>query len=252
MIGQTVSENLFQGESPVDKIIRVKNMPFKVLGVLARKGTTAMGMDQDDIVVCPWTTVKHVLQGSAFNNVDQFLASAESSPAMIEAFQDVTALLRQRHRIRDGEEPDFRLLAMSEMMSAQVESTQTMTFLLSMIASISLLVGGIGIMNIMLVSVVERTREIGLRMAVGARGMDILLQFLMEAVVLSSVAGVIGILLGPGAASVISHFKHWPTLIAPASIGVSFLFAFGVGVFFGFYPAMRASRLDPIEALRYE
>jgi ABC-type antimicrobial peptide transport system permease subunit len=171
---------------------------------------------------------------------------------MEEAIRDITALLRQRHRIREGDESDFRILSMSEMMSTVTQTSKVMTQLLLMIASISLLVGGIGIMNIMLVSVVERTREIGLRMAVGARRMDILLQFLMESVVLATVAGAIGMALGAGASTVISSTQKWPTLISPAAIGVSFLFSCAVGVFFGFYPAMRASRLDPIEALRYE
>jgi putative ABC transport system permease protein len=252
VLGHTVAENLFQGESPIDQVIRIKNMPFKVVGVLAAKGTSAMGQDQDDLVVCPWTTVKMVLQGSAFHNVDQLLVAVGTVPDLQEANKDITMLLRQRHRIRDGEEVDFRILLMSEMMAATNENAKVMTILLSMIASISLVVGGIGIMNIMLVSVVERTREIGLRLAVGARRVDILLQFLLEAVVLSSVAGVIGVLLGMGAATAIPKMLHWPALIAPGSIGVSLLFSCAVGVFFGFYPAMRASRLDPIEALRYE
>jgi putative ABC transport system permease protein len=252
VLGGSVAENLFQGESPIDKVIRVKNMPFRVVGVLIRKGTSAMGSDQDDIMLCPWTTVKMVLQGSAFHNIDQLLVSANSATELPDAVQDITNLLKQRHRIRDGEAPDFRILLMSEMMAATSENTKTMTLLLSMIASISLLVGGIGIMNIMLVSVVERTREIGLRMAVGARRQDILLQFLMEAVVLSTIAGVIGMILGAAAAIVISQTLKWPTLIAPAAIGASFVFSCAVGVFFGFYPALRASRLDPIEALRYE
>ncbi len=252
VLGHTVAENLFQGESPIDQVIRIKNMPFKVVGVLAAKGTSAMGQDQDDLVVCPWTTVKMVLQGSAFHNVDQLLVAVGTVSELQEANKDITMLLRQRHRIRDGEEVDFRILLMSEMMAATNENAKVMTILLSMIASISLVVGGIGIMNIMLVSVVERTREIGLRLAVGARRVDILLQFLLEAVVLSSVAGVIGVLLGMGAATAIPKMLHWPALIAPGSIGVSLLFSCAVGVFFGFYPAMRASRLDPIEALRYE
>jgi putative ABC transport system permease protein len=252
VLGASVAENLFQGESPVAKVIRVKNMPFRVVGVLIKKGTNAMGQDQDDLMVCPWTTVKMVLQGSAFHNIDQLLVSANSAAELPDAVLDITGLLRQRHRVRDGEASDFRILLMSEMMAATSENTKTMTLFVTMIAAISLLVGGIGIMNIMLVSVVERTREIGLRMAVGARRQDIMLQFLMEAVALSTLAGLIGIALGAGAAILIAKLLNWPTLIAPASIAASFCFSGLVGVFFGFYPAMRASRLDPIEALRYE
>jgi putative ABC transport system permease protein len=252
VLGRTVAENLFLGESPLGKFLRIKNMPFKVSGLLAGKGTNAMGQDQDDVVLAPWTTVKKVLQGSAFNNVDQLLVTAVSAPAMAPAADDLTALLRQRHHIRDGEENDFRILTMAEMATTVTQTSRVMTLLLAFIASISLLVGGIGIMNIMLVSVVERTREIGLRAAVGARSRDIRRQFLFEAVALSTVAGVIGMALGAGAAAILSHTLHWPTRIAPASIGMAFLFSCAVGIFFGFYPAMRASRLDPIEALRYE
>jgi putative ABC transport system permease protein len=252
VLGATVAENLFQGEPAVGQVIRVKNMPFKVVGVLQRKGTSAMGQDQDDLMVCPWTTVKMVLQGSAFHNIDYLLVSANSAGEVNEAVTEITGLLRQRHKLRDGELSDFRIMLMSEMMSTASESTKTMTLLLTFIAAISLVVGGIGIMNIMLVSVVERTREIGLRMAVGARRQDILMQFLMEAVVLSTIAGLIGMALGAGVAVVISKTLNWPTLIAPSAIGASFIFSCAVGVFFGFYPALRASRLDPIEALRYE
>jgi ABC-type antimicrobial peptide transport system permease subunit len=252
VIGRTVADQLMPGESAVGNILRIKNMPFKVVGVLERKGTNAMGVNQDDTVMAPWTTVKRVLQGSAFNNVNQLLVSMASAGEMEAAQRDITALLRQRHRLAEREDSDFRLLPMTEMAATATQTAGVMTVLLAVIASISLVVGGIGIMNIMLVSVVERTREIGVRMAVGARGRDILRQFLFEAVVLSTLAGLVGMAIGGAAASVISSTLKWPTLLSPAAIGVALLFSCGVGVFFGFYPALRASRLDPIEALRYE
>ncbi|MCC6741672.1 MAG: ABC transporter permease [Planctomycetia bacterium] len=250
VIGQTIAETLFGSDSPLQKTIRIKNMPFTVLGVLDRKGTSAMGQDQDDVVLAPWTTVKKTLQGSAFSNVDQLLASAHEDTAR--AVEEVTALLRQRHRLGEREDSDFRILTMNEMANTATQTSQVMTLLLAIIASISLVVGGIGIMNIMLVSVVERTREIGLRMAVGARGRDILLQFLMEAIAISVTAGGIGMALGVSSAWVISGVLKWPAAISAPSIAIAFAFSCAVGVFFGFYPALRASRLDPIEALRHE
>lgn len=252
VLGKTVSDELFQGEDPLQKVIRVSGFPFRVVGVLSSKGTNAMGSDQDDLILAPWTTVKRVLHGSAFNNVDQLLVTAVSPPAMAEVQEHAAALLRERHRLGREEEDDFRIMAMSEMASAITQTSSVMTVLLAMIASISLIVGGIGIMNIMLVSVVERTREIGLRMAVGARRRDILLQFLVEAVVLSLGAGMIGMSAGIGIAEVVSRTLRWPSLVTADSVAIALVFSCAVGIFFGFYPAMRASRLDPIEALRYE
>ena len=252
VLGRTVSDRLMPGEDPVGRVIRIKNMPFKVVGLLERKGTNAMGRDQDDTVMMPWTTMKRVLQGSAFNNVNQLLVSMNTAAAVEPATAEITALLRQRHRMAEREESDFRLLPMTEMAATATQTARVMTVLLAVIASISLVVGGIGIMNIMLVSVVERTREIGVRMAVGARGRDILTQFLFEAVVLSTLAGLIGMGVGGAAASIISSTLKWPTLLSPEAIVVALVFSCGVGVFFGLYPAIRASRLDPIEALRYE
>jgi len=252
VLGRTVADNLFGAESPVGRQIRIKNMPFVVLGVLARKGSNALGHDQDDSVFLPWTTVKKLLQGSSFNNVDTLMASLATSEGMDETLEEITRLLRQRHRLQEREENDFSILPMSEVAGVMTQTSRIMTVLLAVIASISLVVGGVGIMNIMLVAVAERTREIGLRMAVGARGRDILLQFLAEAVVLSSVAGILGMLAGVAAAEILSSTMRWPTRVSPAAVGLAALFSGGVGVFFGLYPAVKASRLDPVEALRYE
>jgi putative ABC transport system permease protein len=252
VIGRTVLDQLFAGGDAVGKTIRVRNMPFRVIGVLARKGTAAWGQDQDDSIIAPWTTVRRVLQNSAFNNVNQLLISLDSMDNLAETKQEVTGILRQRHRLSAGADDDFTVTDMTEVTQMITQVSSLMTLLLTVIASISLLVGGIGIMNIMLVAVSERTREIGLRMAVGARRRDILLQFLTEAVALSAVGGILGIGLGIAAAKIVAQVNHWPVLVSPGAILVALGFSAGVGIFFGFYPAWRAARMDPIESLRRE
>jgi len=252
VIGRTVQANLFPDESPVGRVVRLKGMPFRVLGVLGPKGNSAGGEDQDDCVILPWTTAKHVLQGSRFNNVDLVLISSEEPEEMVQVERDVTELLRERHRLTDAQPEDFRTLTMVEMIERGTQSAKIMTSLLAAVASISLVVGGVGIMNIMLVSVTERTREIGLRMAVGARQGDILLQFLSEGLLLSLVAGGLGILLGIGASAALARALHWPTHVTMSAVLAAFLSSSAVGLFFGFYPSYRASRLDPIAALRSE
>ncbi|MBM2828833.1 MAG: hypothetical protein HW408_1365 [Actinobacteria bacterium] len=253
VLGQTVSNSLFGEDSPVGKIIRIKRVPFTVVGVLEKKGQSPQGQDQDDIVVIPITTAQKKLVGSVHvGTVGVILAQAAGGDSVKEAEKQIVDLLRQRHRIAPGQEPDFSVRNLSEMLAVAEASTRIMSLLLGAIASVSLLVGGIGIMNIMLVSVTERTREIGIRMAVGAREKDILLQFLIEALVLAITGGSIGILLGVGGSWLISRFAGWSTLISPGAILLAFGFSAAVGVFFGFYPARKASLLDPIEALRYE
>jgi putative ABC transport system permease protein len=252
VLGQTVADNLFQGASPVGETVRIRNMPFKVIGLLSRKGLNPMGLDQDDILVTPWTTTKTLIQGSAFDSIDQILVSAVSQSRMPEAALEIRELLRQRHHLAPEEEDNFGVLTMTEMAEVLTRTSKLMTTLLGIVASISLLVGGIGIMNVMLVSVAQRTHEIGLRLAVGARRRDILVQFLTEAGVLSVVAGMAGTLAGILAAVVLSETTHWPVFVSPGSVSVAFLFSAAVGMFFGLYPALRASRLDPIDALRYE
>jgi len=253
VVGQTVADNLFGEESPVGKVLRIKRVPFTVVGILERKGQSPQGQDQDDTVIIPVTTAQKKLFGSAhIGTVGTILVQAVDGPSVKEAEKQTTDLLRQRHRIGPGQEPDFSVRNLSEMLAVAEASTRIMSLLLGAIASVSLLVGGIGIMNIMLVSVTERTREIGIRMAVGAREKDILLQFLIEALVLAVTGGAIGILVGVGGSSLISLFAGWSTLISPGAIFLAFGFSAAVGIFFGFYPARKASRLDPIEALRYE
>jgi putative ABC transport system permease protein len=229
----------------------VKKIPMVVVGVLGKKGTNAMGQDQDDTLIIPITTGQKRVFGSRFQGkVSSILVQAADSNSISAAVDQIDALLTERHRIRSDE--DFSVMNLAELMAAAAESTKTLSFLLAAVASISLLVGGIGIMNIMLVSVTERTREIGIRMAVGARTPDILLQFLSEAVILSVLGGLTGIALGALVSLLISHFAGWPTVISPLSIGLAFGFSALVGIFFGYYPASKAAALDPIEALRYE
>jgi len=255
LVGQTTALNLFGESEPLGQIIRIKKVPFTVVGVLSRKGQNSWGQDQDDVIMIPISTAKKKVLGVSQANprsVGSISIKVRADEDMIEAEEQIRALLRQRHRLQPFQDDDFWLRNLSEVLQTQEESSRVMTYLLAAIASVSLLVGGIGIMNIMLVSVTERTREIGLRMAVGARRRHILLQFLIEAVTLSLIGGIIGIALGLGGSRAISYFAEWRTLVNPESIVIAFGFAAGIGIFFGFYPARKASRLDPIEALRYE
>jgi putative ABC transport system permease protein len=250
VIGNAVAEALFPEGGAVGQVVRVNNVPFRVVGVLERKGGTTMGTDQDDQLVAPYTTVMKRVMGTT--RISIIYVAAVSADGVARAQEEIEALLRQRHRIAEGQPSDFMMRSQEEIASRAAESSRTMSLLLGSVAAISLLVGGIGIMNIMLVSVTERTREIGVRLAVGAKARHILLQFLLEAVILSVVGGGLGVLLGFAASRVISKLAGWPTIVGLPSVGLAFGFAALVGVFFGFYPARRASRLDPIEALRYE
>jgi putative ABC transport system permease protein len=250
VLGKTVATNLFGSQNPIGQIVRIRNVPFKVIGLLAPKGQSAMGQDQDDTVIIPLSTIQKRIMGVTY--IQAILVSANSPQETITASEEIQQLLHQRHHIPPGQDDDFTVRNMTDIASAAEASSQVMTLLLGSIASVSLIVGGIGIMNIMLVSVTERTREIGIRMAVGARGRDILLQFLVEAVVLSLAGGLLGVILGVGSSRIISAFVHWPTIISLRSILLAFFFSIVIGVFFGLYPARRAASLDPIEALRYE
>ncbi|MER3447830.1 MAG: multidrug ABC transporter substrate-binding protein [Candidatus Dadabacteria bacterium] len=253
VLGKTVADNLFPGSDPIGQIIRIKNIPFRVIGVLSPKGQTAYGSDQDDVVLIPFTTAEtKVLGAQLHGRVGNIQVSAVSEEAIPEATKQIRDILRARHRLQPKDDDDFTIRTQLDIANAAQSATGVLTILLFSIASISLIVGGVGIMNIMLVSVTERTREIGIRMAVGAKRRDILLQFLIEALALSLIGGVIGIFIGILSSKILSLSAGWPTLISGESILLSFIFAACVGVFFGFYPANKASRLDPIEALRHE
>jgi putative ABC transport system permease protein len=250
LLGGIVAQNLFPGEDPVGQVIRIKNLPFRVVGVLTRKGQGPTGQDQDDIIVAPYTTLQKKLLGITY--LTQIVVSATSPETVETTAVEMTRVLRGRHKIQNPEDDDFTVRTVEEMAQTRVQLAQTMTGLLMSVASVSLLVGGIGIMNIMLVSVTERTKEIGLRMAVGARTRDILGQFLTEAVTLSAFGGIVGIAVGVGVSRGLTAVLGWPTQVTPVSVALAFVFSGAVGVFFGYYPARKAASLDPIDALHYE
>jgi putative ABC transport system permease protein len=255
VLGETVAKNLFGDADPTGQSVIIKNVPFTVAGVLTPKGQSPTGQDQDDIILLPITTATQKVIGANKANakaVGQIMVQAVNPQAMNQAMQEVEALLRERHKIQPGADEDFTVKNLTEVFQAQESSAQVMSILLGSIASVSLIVGGIGIMNIMLVSVTERTREIGLRQAVGAKTRDILLQFLVEAVTLSLLGGIMGIVLGLTASMLISHFAQWTTQVSMLAILLAFVFSALVGVFFGYYPARKAAFMNPIEALRYE
>jgi putative ABC transport system permease protein len=253
LLGQTVVDNLFGGLDPLGQVIRIKNVPFTVIGVLAEKGQDPRGQDQDDTVYVPVTAAQKKLFGTAFPGmVRLIMVKAKSTDDLPAAEKEITELLRQRHHIGQKQDDDFTVRNLTQMMQAAEQSTKVMTLLLGAIASVSLLVGGIGIMNIMLVSVTERTREIGIRMAIGAKTWDIRLQFIIEALILSLIGGVAGLIAGISASEIISMVAGWSTVVSPLSVLLAFGFSGFVGIFFGFYPAYKASLLDPIDALRYE
>lgn len=251
LIGQTVAENIFApGEDPIGKIIRYNKIPIKVIGVLTEKGENAFGQDQDDVILSPYTTVqKRIL---AITHIQTLYASAVDENSTTLAVAELTDILRASHKLKSYDEDDFTVRTQAELISTFSSTSQLLTVLLAAIAGISLVVGGIGIMNIMYVSVTERTKEIGLRMSIGAKGRDILLQFLTEAILISITGGLIGVALGIAASRLITLFLSWPTLVSESSVILSFIVCAITGIFFGFYPAQKASRLDPIEALRYE
>lgn len=252
VLGKTIADTLFPGGEAVGQTIRVRNLPYRVIGVLAAKGQNANGQDQDDTAVMPYTTIQKKMMGQAVPRIQQISVSAISGEATGAAKDQITLLLRDRHQIRAGQADDFRVNNLTEVAEAAQQTTQVMTLLLGSIAAVSLLVGGIGIMNIMLVSVTERTREIGIRMAIGSRGSYIRMQFLAESVILCMVGGLVGVAAGIGLSLLIARFMGWPSFVSPQAASIAFLFSAATGIFFGYYPAHKAASLDPIEALRYE
>ena len=251
MIGKTVVDNLFPGgENPVGRVIRFQKLPFRVVGVLKSKGYNSMGMDQDDLILAPYTTIQKKIL--AITHLQGITCSALKEEYTDQAIDEISEILRRNHRLRETDDDDFTIRSMQELSTMLTSTTDIMTTLLAAVAGISLLVGGIGIMNIMYVSVTERTREIGLRMSIGAKGMDILAQFLIESILISVTGGLIGVLFGVGAALVVNVVAHFPIYIQPWSVLLSFVVCTVTGVFFGWYPAKKAAQLDPIEAIRYE
>lgn len=251
LVGKSVVDELFVGgEDPIGKMIRIRNMPFKILGVLESKGQGSFGQDQDDVIIAPFNTVQRKILGES--NVQSMMVSASTKDVIDETVTKIEELLRHRKRVPDGEESDFQIRTQMELSEAASSTSKALTMLLSSIAGISLLVGGIGIMNIMLVSVTERTREIGIRMAVGARGKDIMRQFLVESIVMSFLGGCIGVLLGVGISTILANVQGWAVQVSIQSILLAFIFSTMIGVFFGWYPARKAAKLSPIDALRYE
>lgn len=251
VIGKTVVDNLFPGgENPVGRVIRFQKLPFRVAGVLKSKGYNSMGMDQDDLILAPYTTIQKKIL--AITHLQGITCSALKEEYTDQAIDEISEILRRNHRLRETDDDDFTIRSMQELSTMLTSTTDIMTTLLAAVAGISLLVGGIGIMNIMYVSVTERTREIGLRMSIGAKGMDILAQFLIESILISVTGGLIGVLFGVGAALVVNVVAHFPIYIQPWSVLLSFVVCTVTGVFFGWYPAKKAAQLDPIEAIRYE
>jgi putative ABC transport system permease protein len=250
VIGQTVATNLFPDSDPIGQEIQIRSVPFKIIGVLATKGQTAGGEDQDDVVLAPYTTVKNRLAGRQF--IPQILVSTSRPEDLPAAQAEIKAIMREAHRLASWEADDFTVRNQTDLAETAESTTEVMTMLLAAIASISLLVGGIGIMNIMLVSVTERTREIGIRLSIGAHGSDVMTQFLVESTVMSLMGGAIGILAGFAGARILGHFTGWSTVVSPPTVVLALAFSASVGIFFGFYPARKAASLNPIDALRYE